>query len=93
MITEAGNRGLRSQQRAFADRPDSRPDLRNIACPTLVLCGRDNVITPLEMSEEIAEEIPGAELAVLETCGHIPMLEWPEQTTDLLWHWLERIRA
>jgi len=93
MITEAGNRGLRSQQRAFADRPDSRPDLGNIACPTFVLCGRDDVITPLEMSEEIAEEIPGAELAVLETCGHIPMLEWPEQTTDLLRHWLDRVRA
>jgi len=91
MITEAGDRGLRNQQKAFANRPDSRPDLKNIRCPTLVLCGRDDVITPLEMSEEIAEGISGAELEVLETCGHIPMLEWPEQTTDLLRHWLDRI--
>jgi pimeloyl-ACP methyl ester carboxylesterase len=91
MITEAGDRGLRNQQKAFANRPDSRPDLKNIRCPTLVLCGRDDVITPLEMSEEIAEGISGAELEVLETCGHIPMLEWPEQTTDLLRRWLDRI--
>ena len=88
MITEAGVRGLRNQQIAFSNRPDSRPDLGNITCPTFVLCGREDVITPLEMSEEIAEGILGAELVVLETCGHIPMLEWPEQTTDLLRHWL-----
>ena len=91
MITEAGERGLRNQQEAFANRPDSRPDLEYIRCPTLVLCGRDDVITPLEMSEEIAAGISGAELEVLETCGHIPMLEWPEQTTDLLRRWLDRI--
>ena len=45
------------------------------------------------MSEEIAEGIPGAELVVLETCGHIPMLEWPEETTDLLRQWLDRIKV
>ena len=93
MITEAGDSGLRNQQKAFAKRPDSRPDLECITCPTLVLCGRDDVITPLEMSKEIADGIPGAELVVLETCGHIPMLEWPEKTTDLLRHWLDGIKT
>tara|TARA_A100001037_G_C15148547_1_gene637744 strand:+ start:2771 stop:3481 length:711 start_codon:yes stop_codon:yes gene_type:complete len=89
MIAEAGYDGLRNQQKAFSGRPDSRPDLEGITCPTLVLCGRDDIITPPEMSEEIATGIPNAELMLLDTCGHIPMLEWPDHTTDALRGWLE----
>ncbi len=93
MIEEAGYAGLRNQQKAFANRPDSRPILPDIACPTFVLCGRDDLVTPLEMSEEIADGIPGAELAVLDACGHVPMLEWPEKTTGLLRRWLDSLRG
>lgn len=92
MMEEAGYAGLRNQQKAFANRPDSRPVLPDIARPTFVLCGRDDLVTPLEMSEEIAAGIPGAELAVLDTCGHVPMLEWPEKTTGLLRRWLDSLR-
>ena len=93
MIEEAGHAGLRNQQKAFTNRPDSRPILPDIACPTFVLCGRDDRVTPLEMSEEIAAGIPGAELAVLDACGHVPMLEWPEKTTGLLRRWLDSLRG
>ncbi len=92
MMEEAGYAGLRNQQKAFANRPDSRPTLPDVARPTFVLCGRDDLVTPLEMSEEIAAGIPGAELAVLDTCGHVPMLEWPEKTTGLLRRWLDSLR-
>ena len=89
MIAEAGLIGLRNQQKAFSNRPDSRPDLLEISCPTLVLCGRDDAITPLSMSEEIAGAIPDAKIEVFEICGHIPMLEWPAKTTAVLQGWLE----
>ena len=92
MMEEAGYAGLRNQQKAFANRPDSRPTLPDVARPTFVLCGRDDLVTPLEMSEEIAAGIPGAELTVLNTCGHVPMLEWPEKTTGLLRRWLDSLR-
>ena len=92
MMEEAGYAGLRNQQKAFANRPDSRPMLPDVARPTFVLCGRDDLVTPLEMSEEIAAGIPGAELTVLDTCGHVPMLEWPEKTTGLLRRWLDSLR-
>lgn len=92
MIEEAGYAGLRNQQKAFTDRPDSRPTLPDISCPTFVLCGRDDVVTPLDMSEEIADGIPNAQLTVLDTCGHIPMLEWPEETTGLIRRWLNSLR-
>ncbi len=92
MIEEAGYGGLRNQQRAFAGRPDSRPTLPGISCPAFVLCGRDDVITPLAMSQEIANGIPDARLTVLDTCGHIPILEWPEETTRLIRRWLSSLR-
>jgi pimeloyl-ACP methyl ester carboxylesterase len=92
MIAEAGYVGLQNQQAAFSSRPDSRSDLKVINCPTLVLCGRDDIITPPEMSEEIASGIQGAQLMFLDTCGHIPMLEWPDLTTDVLRKWIKELQ-
>ena len=65
-----------------------REFLPRIACPTLVMCGRDDRITPLERSEEMAAAIPGAELVVVDHCGHIPQLECPEQATAAMREWL-----
>jgi pimeloyl-ACP methyl ester carboxylesterase len=88
MIRDAGIDGFRNQQAAFTNRPDSRPGLRDIDVPTLVLCGADDVITPVAMSREIAQGIPGARLVTIPDCGHIPMLEWPEATSEALRRWL-----
>ncbi|HSV29432.1 MAG TPA: alpha/beta fold hydrolase, partial [Candidatus Omnitrophota bacterium] len=54
------------QQNAIMHRPDSRPSLSRIDCPTLVLCGRDDAVTPLDRHEEMADLIPGARLVVIE---------------------------
>lgn len=80
------------QQRAFSARPDSRPTLSSITCPTLILCGREDAMTPVSHSEEMAAAIPGAELQILDRCGHIPTLEQPERTKALVRTWLtERV--
>jgi pimeloyl-ACP methyl ester carboxylesterase len=76
------------QQAAIIARPDSVPSLSAIACPTLVVCGREDQITPLEGSELMAAEIPGARLEVLEHCGHMSSLEQPGAVTALLREWL-----
>ncbi len=78
------------QQRAIMSRPDGRPDLKNILCPTLVLCGREDALTPLDGHEEMARLIPGAQLEVLEQCGHMSTMERPEQVSALIRHWLTR---
>ena len=57
---------------------DSRPDLPRVATPTLVLCGREDVLTPPAQSEEIAALIPGARLALLDRGGHRMVAEYPE---------------
>lgn len=76
------------QQTAIMNRPDSRPGLGAIACPTLVLCGRQDAITPPALHEEIAEGIPGARLALIEDCGHLSAMERPQAVTALLRQWL-----
>jgi pimeloyl-ACP methyl ester carboxylesterase len=53
-----------------------------------VVCGREDQITPLEGSELMAAEIPGARLEVLEHCGHMSSLEQPDAVTALLRAWL-----
>lgn len=81
---------FRRQQEAIVVRTDSRPDLAGVRVPTLVLCGRDDVITPLDGHEEMAAGIPGAELVVLDDCGHLSTWERPEQVTAALRGWLAR---
>ena len=76
------------QQEAVMSRADFRPALREIACPTLVLCGRQDAITPLTFHEEIAAGIRGARLVVLEDCGHLATLEKPDEVNAALRAWL-----
>lgn len=80
------------QQTAIMARPDSRPGLPAIACPTLVLVGRQDQITPPDRAEEMAEAIPGARLAVIEECGHLSALEQPAAVGAALAGWLDRCR-
>lgn len=90
MGEHVGKDAFLRQQRAIMTRPDSRPLLAGIACPTLVLCGRQDGLTPLKVHEEMAREVPAAELVVIEDCGHLPPLERPRETTAALRAWLGR---
>lgn len=80
------------QQRAIMSRPDSRPTLAKITCPTLVICGREDQITPPEMSEEIAAGIKHAELRIIEQCGHLSTLDQPEEVSGVLVEWIRKVK-
>lgn len=88
MARSVGREGFLAQQRAIIGRPDSRPDLARIRCPTLVLGGRQDAVTPPEVLEEIAAGIPGARLLLIERCGHLAPLEQPQAVTAALAGWL-----
>src|SRR3546814_86471 len=90
MAARVGRDGFIRQQKAILSRADSLDLLPGIAVPTLVACGRQDQLTPPALAEEMAAAIPGAELAVIEDCGHLPALEYPELTTGLLRRWLGR---
>jgi len=83
-----GAEAYRRQQTAIIERPDNRPNLGLIACPTLVLCGRLDALTPPAVHEEMASAIPGAKLVVVENCGHLSPLERPEAVSAVLRYWL-----
>jgi pimeloyl-ACP methyl ester carboxylesterase len=80
--------GFRRQQTAIMNRPDSRPALAAIRCATLVLCGRQDVPTPVELHEELAAAMPDATLVVLPHCGHLSPLEQPAAVSAQLRVWL-----
>jgi pimeloyl-ACP methyl ester carboxylesterase len=88
MAETNGAAAFQRQQTAMLGRPDSRPDLTRIHCPTLVLCGRDDVLTPVAVAEEMADMIPNAHLHIIEHCGHFAPLEQPEQVTAAMRNWL-----
>jgi pimeloyl-ACP methyl ester carboxylesterase/ribosomal protein S18 acetylase RimI-like enzyme len=87
MADETGPEAFIRQQQAIMDRPDSRPGLAAIGCPTLVLVGDDDQLTPPAWSEELAAGIPGARLVVVAGAGHLSTLDQPERVTEALVAW------
>ncbi len=77
-----------AQIRALLDRPDAEAVLRDIHCPTLVLCGREDGWSPLSRHEEMTQLITGARLAAIEGSGHMVTLERPQGVTAELEGWL-----
>lgn len=88
MTLRVGADAFCRQQAAIMERPDSRPELGLIQCPALVLCGREDAATPLELSREMAADIPSAQLVVLEECGHLATMEKPAETSAAMRRWL-----
>ena len=87
MMGRAGPAELIAQNQAVMRRPDRRPDLPGIRCPTLVVGGLADVLTPPECAQEIARAIPGAHLHLLADAGHLLTWEAPEQVNRLLLDW------
>lgn len=88
MADSVGKDAFLRQQRAIMGRPDSRPGLSDIECPTLVICGREDVLTPPELSEEITGLIPGANLVLIDDCGHLSTMERPDTVNTALRAWM-----
>ena len=93
MVRRAGPAQLARQNRAMAARADLRPLLPTIACPMLVVCGENDLLTPPECSEEMAAAAPHARLERLPACGHLLTLEQPARINELLSRWLDAIGA
>jgi pimeloyl-ACP methyl ester carboxylesterase len=88
MAEETGPQAFLRQERAIIGRADAREGLPAIRCPTLVLVGDGDTLTPPPLSEEIAALIPGARLVVIADCGHLSTLERPAAVTQALVEWM-----
>ncbi len=89
MARTVGAEAFLRQQRAIMERVDSRPILPAIGCPTLVLCGVHDLLTPLDRHEEMAAAIPGAKLVAVPSAGHFCPLERPYEVGFALANWLD----
>jgi pimeloyl-ACP methyl ester carboxylesterase len=88
MAKNTGHKAFIRQEQAIMSRADSLSLLPTISCPTLVLCGRQDAVAPLDRHQEMANGIPGATLAVIEECGHLSTLERPAEVSAALRAWL-----
>ncbi|MGA3306317.1 MAG: alpha/beta fold hydrolase [Stellaceae bacterium] len=88
MAHRVGKEAFLRQQKAIMGRIDSRSYLARIACPTLLLCGRQDQLTPPALHEEMVALIPGALLEVIEDCGHLSTMERPDAVDAALRIWL-----
>jgi pimeloyl-ACP methyl ester carboxylesterase len=76
------------QMRALINRPDASGYLKHILCPTLLLAGRHDTLYPVSGHEKMQQEIPGADLVIVELAGHFAPMENPASVTAALRKWM-----
>lgn len=89
MMEAATPTGMAGALRGIALRPDSTDLLPQIHCPTLVLVGEEDVITPPAYARLLVEHIPNARLITIPRAGHLANLEQPEVFNQALIAFLE----
>lgn len=87
-VLRAGPVQLVRQNRAVIGRPDARAHLPGLKCPTLVMGGEADLLTPFDNLEEIAALVTGARLVKLARCGHMLTMEKPQEVNAALDAWL-----
>jgi pimeloyl-ACP methyl ester carboxylesterase len=79
--------GLR-QMRALLAIPGEITKLGEIRCRTVIIGGREDRRTTPAAHEELAREIPGAELVMVEDAAHFTPLEKPGRVSEALARWM-----
>ncbi|MDC0095109.1 alpha/beta hydrolase [Amylibacter sp.] len=89
MALDIGPDAFIRQSIALRDRVDQKNTLGSYKRPALVLCGRHDVLCPLERHELMHTLLENSKLEIIEDAGHLPTLEQPKITTMALASWLE----
>jgi 3-oxoadipate enol-lactonase len=91
-VIEAGKaEAIAAAQRGMAERQDSTGLLSTISCPTLIIVGRDDALTPPNEAEKMHNQISGSRFAVISEAGHLPNLEQPEEFNRVVADFLKQI--
>lgn len=69
---------------ALAIREDTCATLEKIRIPTLIICGREDAVTPLEESQYLKEHVLGSTLKIIDDAGHVSNLEQPNEFNEHL---------
>jgi pimeloyl-ACP methyl ester carboxylesterase len=92
MAEDLGDQAFINQSIALRDRPDYQNVLKRVDVPTLIMCGREDVLCPIERHELMHELISGSTLHIVDNAGHLPTLEQPEIVNKALDQWLANNR-
>jgi len=76
---------------ALAGRPETCSSLSAIGIPTLIICGREDSVTPLVQSEFMHEHIEGSNLKIIDNAGHVSNLEQPDEFNKYLRNFLNSL--
>ena len=90
MVEASTPAGIVDALEALRTRPDSRPTLASIDCPTLVIVGEEDAVTPPALARTIADGVRDATLVTIPQAGHLSSLEHPVAFSDALARWLAR---
>jgi pimeloyl-ACP methyl ester carboxylesterase len=78
-----------AQINALLNRPDMESVLRQINCPTLLLCGEDDLWSPVSVHQEMQTLIKNATLSVIPNCAHMSTMEQPKSVANAISKWLK----
>jgi len=84
--------GVAAAARALARRPDSNPTLAEIDCPTLVVVGQEDTLTPPSLAEELRRAIRGSRLEIIPAAGHMSPVEQPASFNSVLRTFLDSLQ-
>ena len=89
MAHELGGALMARQSEALAKRVNRWPRLGEISCPSLMLWGREDKFSAAADGLKMSTSLPHGRYAEISECGHFPSLEAPEETADIILHWLQ----
>jgi pimeloyl-ACP methyl ester carboxylesterase len=77
-----------NQSRALQTRADQQSNIQSINIPVLIMCGLEDKLCTVERHEMMHNMINNSELKIINNAGHMPTLEQPKETTEVLKEWL-----
>ncbi len=75
---------LHADLRACDGYRDGLEAAARVRCPVLLVLGREDRMTPPRAARELADAIPSARTVVIDACGHMAMIERPDQVLDAI---------
>lgn len=88
MAEAKGIDALKAQSLALRDRLDQCETLKTVNVPTLIMCGENDQLCPIERHVLMHDLIKGSVLEIIPNAGHLPTLEKPSETNKALQNWL-----
>lgn len=76
--------GQISLYKTFLEDVKMTEELDQINCPTLVVCGENDILKPVKFSKIISDTIKGSEFAIIPDCGHVTIFEKPDVLNSIL---------